>query len=100
MTNLQRLIEAVECGGDIYPSNFPKDFKGKQWAIRAHEGSLDAAKALHDALLPGWRFEVRVSNAEVWSSYKLAFSAEVIDNPARAWLLAILKAYQAQQDAN
>ena len=68
----------------------------------AYEGSLDAAKALHEAVLPGWRWDVTAHAASVQdpkakpnpkfpSSWGL-FDGCITDNPARAWLLAILRA--------
>lgn len=49
----------------------------------AYRGSLDAALRLHEALLPGWEWHLKS-----WSG--------MADTPARAWLLAILRALQAQ----
>lgn len=60
-------------------------------AYKAFSGSLSAAKALHEELLPGWDFEVNNHVAEV-RRRRVAFSAECLDEPARAWLLAILDA--------
>ena len=99
MTDLDKLIDAVEAGVDIFPSHFPHDFNGKQWAIRAYHGSLDAAKALHDALLPGWWFAIDGALASVSDMNDddgPFFNATVKGNPARAWLLAILKAYKSK----
>jgi hypothetical protein len=72
-------------------------------AGEAYRGSLDAAKALHEAVLPGWTW--------VWAGYgqghvtpregkysRLAQSAECKNNPARAWLIAILEALIAKED--
>ena len=61
------------------------------WA--AYLGDLNAAKALHEALLPGWRREISESNAKVYERPNIAFFGEAIDNDARAWLIAILKAF-------
>lgn len=74
-------------------------------AHSAYKGSLDAAKALHEALLPGWVWKL-----ESYDGFSLAWvgpPSEMllrehetdINNPARAWLIAILKAYRAQQEA-
>ena len=69
-------------------------------AYNAYHGSLDAAKALHEALLPGcdWgRTEgnIYVKNPNVGSrSTKWGGPNE---DPARAWLLAILRAKEAGQ---
>jgi len=61
---------------------------------KAHNGSLDAAKALHDAMLPGWGWETsHLLKAQVYhmECYSPIFGAQST-NPARAWLLAILNA--------
>lgn len=106
---LDRLIEAVEAGRDIFPSDFPPSFKGKPWAIRAHNGSLDAALALHEALLPEWTRDVDATAPECGITVTLhkpysphsypdegrTVSANLMCE-ARAWFLAILKAYRAQ----
>ena len=70
--------------------------------VLAYEGSLDAALALHEALLPGWRWDLDAAcNAGVWNSCDLlpAITGEA-NTPARAWLLAVLKAYRSIQDDN
>lgn len=66
----------------------------------AYNGSLDAAKALHEAMLPGWDllittyedglFEVSVSEPLVVKTYDGL--SEII---ARAWLIAIIRAVMA-----
>lgn len=62
-------------------------------AYNAFCGSLDAAKALHEAILPGWRWSVAYDDwACVWK-YEVDGTFEArSDNPARAWLLAQLDA--------
>lgn len=66
-------------------------------AYRAFQGSLDAAKALHEALLPGWFVDIRW-----WTAMNGGAIAEVgnshngkSENPARAWLIAILRAVES-----
>jgi hypothetical protein len=70
----------------------------------AYTGSLDAALALHEALLPGRYWQLEQDDDDDG----LGFWATVCSdgcvgaagvNPARAWLLAILKAYRAQASA-
>ena len=66
----------------------------------AYNGSLDAAKALHEAVLLGWWWkaispdphyvQVGRPNIGVYSGCS--------DNPARAWLIAILKALIAEDE--
>lgn len=103
MGDLRGLIEAVEGGTflmDVRPLN------GLEvTAYKAFGGSLDAAKALHEALLPGWKW------GRQWSSHMWVepndmpgrsdrFYGEEIDasNAARAWLLAVLRALEAEGD--
>ena len=79
----------------------------KAW--QANEGSLDAAKALHEAVLPGWianmtqlqnrQWIAQVVNpqGEEWPKWTRSPSWDCADtNPARAWLCAILKALIAE----
>lgn len=92
-------------------------------AIEAYKGSLDAAKALHEAVLPGWvvyemgwwpcipvrlnqpkaRFtlwQTHVdSQGERWHSTSDKRASGECDAPARAWLLAILEALIAQEQS-
>lgn len=113
MADLDKLIEAVEAG------NLPESvFHGYHverghWAYStglnsvqrtsvsmAYNGSLNDALALHDALLSGWRWTV----CPHWVSVDLEVSSfwagnpiHIVDgNPARAWLLATLRAHRAQ----
>ena len=67
-------------------------------------GSLDAAKALHDAELPGWRCELRESYDGTWWDCHLTKRNEDFDecgyvstesgvaSAAAAWVSAILRA--------
>ena len=66
----------------------------------AYDGSLDAAKALHDALLPKnayWWVESRPDGGKEIGVFigdlGKTFSGQST-TPARAWLIAILKAYR------
>jgi hypothetical protein len=106
--HLGALIKAVEAGTGWISVLADATFADKQcavWACRAYghegrpgtEGSLDAAMALHKALLPGCRFAVSDGDegsyyAEVfWGAWYYAENPD----PARAWLLAILRALEA-----
>lgn len=66
----------------------------------AYGGSLDAAKALHDAVLPGW--EYGYDGTIAWVKLPGLRSSFRHDNrngyTSRAWLLAILKALIAEKD--
>lgn len=108
---LDALIEAVAAGEEYIERDIQDAFGGyrksevSRMVIGAYHGSLDAAKALHEALLPGYSWYLghldepmlgycaTVSHGHFADSPSWrGFSAD----PARAWLLAILKAYRTQ----
>jgi hypothetical protein len=71
----------------------------------AYKGSLDAAKALHEAVLPDFRLSGMHQKYKTMRWYvcidrfdnpDVKFG-EISDAPARAWLLAILEALIAQE---
>ena len=90
-------VEAGERGSGLNTVSVFGDTQTAMDAVDAFDGSLDAAKALHDTLLPGWDlsictyeddlFEVSVSRPTAVQTYDGL--SEVI---ARAWLIAILRA--------
>lgn len=125
MTDLDRLIEAVEAGAIpvLSASSFRAINSGigvyvdhrASDALHAYNGSLDAALALHEALLPPqmcplidailrpsgnveWRaiiHEQGVLFPQKPRTELIVCGFDVVwNNPARAWLLAILKAYR------
>lgn len=112
MTDLEKLIEAVEAGLPS-PTNWrdfaalPKcdvDTPAPILAHRAYYGSLDAAKALHEALLPEWdlmltTYEDDTFEASVSEPLKVKTYDGVNSVLSRAWLLAILRAYAARDAA-
>jgi hypothetical protein len=67
----------------------------------AYNGSLDAAKALHEAVLPGWfpgmSQNIHFGDWYVWVQTKTLHHDARDQDPARAWLLAILEALIAQE---
>jgi len=81
---------------------------------KSYSGSLDAAKALHEVVLPGWWWKVgtcRVSDdacvspegpesvmpdGTEWSEHT-DVDMRPPGNPARAWLLAILRALHSME---
>jgi hypothetical protein len=86
----------------------------------AYNGSLDAAKALHDAVLPGWVVRhtwggpLGADAIAIPAPYTHVFRPRMSEsdeplganssgyegcNPARAWLIAILTAMIAQEEA-
>lgn len=97
------------------------------WVLDAYRGSLDAALRLHEALLPGWAWIVRelrdipgtkgaggflcsLTSPDFYSVTWEAGDQVTTDivrgeavsarsaNPARAWLLAILRALKTQEE--
>lgn len=107
MTYLDKLIVAVEGGDDSFISeheyaNTRIGYVNAATVRAAYCGGLDAAKAIHEALLPGWfpGLSQNIHNgywyAWVQDKYESQYS-EIGDNPARAWLIAILKAYRRLQ---
>ena len=108
MIDLDKLIATVESGEwDTILSlrALPKLADGHRCSRRlatygrdACSGSLDAALRLHEALLPGWEWGRVASTIAVFSGEGHVYSADD-DTPARAWLLAILRAVKAQGGA-
>lgn len=117
-TALDDLIAAVKAGDDVAfrranraMFSTPCQELGLQLreenARHAYKGSLDAALDLHNAVLPGWEYGV-TDNAEQpdgpcafvceWGDTGEGFQANST-TPARAWLLAILKALESRDSA-
>lgn len=101
---LRKLIEAVELGEPLSFKLFI-DYLGADNFLHAHaayNGSLDAAKALHEALLPGWDIQINTYEDDSFeASVSKPTDVKTFDGVsglmARAWLLAILRAYEAHQ---
>jgi hypothetical protein len=107
MTRLEALTalkEAVEAGAWplLYPrtADLPDDFP-----FDAFNGSLDAARSLHDAVLPGGFWFVGHLDAPELGYVATLSAGTFADSPswrafnicpARAWLIAILTALIAQ----
>jgi hypothetical protein len=105
---LTRLADAVEAGAGYYEilsaaTEWDSDNGNglSESVVNAYYGSLDAAKALHEAVLPDWHWDVASSDAAaVFHGSALSGPCELAaaSNPARAWLLAIIRALaQASQ---
>jgi hypothetical protein len=105
MSALRKLIEAVEAGW------FAMDVLPPVREIEAYDafyGSLDAALRLHNALLPGWHWRGDDGQGQedafvrVWhpDGRKLGMGEGECEPPARAWLLAVLRALQAKEANN
>lgn len=73
---------------------------GSGWiAARANDanrGSLDAAKALHEAVLPGREYIIK-NYRSPRTAVRVGFKSVSDEIPARAWLIAILEALIAQE---
>lgn len=79
---------------------FPYAEKGFDSGVSAAEafyGSLDASKALHEAVLPEWGWTIQAMGLCYVHSDEGEYCGSS-DNPARAWLLAILEALIAMED--
>ena len=90
---LAELIAKVEAGTLVTVDLIILEPQEHAWAQRAYDGSLDAAKALHDAVLP--RHYAQVHMWPVPEMCRVDIGGGHTgrgDNPARAWLLAILRA--------
>ena len=98
MTNLETLLQKVEAGelnGGAPHCDLPIiDL------THAYQGSLDAAQRLHEAVLPdhNWAFHhmntCTIFRADNCNEFTAAYC---LDNPARAWLIAIIKALIAEE---
>lgn len=111
MTKLDALKEllAKVYAGDR-PAREPDDIEDAcpvpaRLMLSAFDGSLDAALALHEAVLPGWEWGVTCNKEQSggpaafvaeWGDYQNGFEA-TNDTPARAWLIVILKALIAME---
>lgn len=103
MPDLDKLIAAVDANYILQATDAVQVFPMPVWlhACEASQGSLDAAKRLHDALLPEWHWNLVLESATLWPKFPGDpgdyVEADIIEgNPARAWLLAILRAVKAK----
>lgn len=104
------MIETVEAGAVRTTDDVRPAFKaavngfgtevlvGFVWS--AYKGSLDAAKSLHEKLLPGCSAVIQTNGTvqTIGPNYE-RHTGVAVDAPARAWLIAILKAYEATTHA-
>ena len=99
---LETLLDRVTAGDATAPDFHDVLGRNALNAISASNGSLDAAKALHDAVLPGWIYIIDWQVAGVSTpDYNDPRWWNVMhkEAPARAWLIAILKAMIATHSA-
>ena len=94
---LQTLLERVEAGDATAPQMWDTLGRNALHAMSAFNGSLNAAKALHDAVLPAYRFRIEDFRAEIWWGPAGPFIG-ASETPARAWLIAILRALIADTE--
>ena len=76
------------------PASEPEECYLRECLCGAYNGDLNAARSLHEAVLPGCRARIDVGRrfrAWVITEQNVKFNAYSTD-PARAWLIAILKA--------
>ncbi len=97
---LKQLLAKIEAGdGDATFVEFLQCFDRDTFnALNAYGGSLDAAKSLHDAVLPESPAIIYMNGyarVEHPTSRLLDFDATSV-TPARAWLIAIIKALIAE----
>ncbi len=96
-----RIDPEVEDFVTVFPPKSTNERKVFQNAYDAYNGSLDAAKALHEAVLPEWTRFADATAPEMGITITLLdtrVNEVVADLPceARAWLLAILRALVEQ----
>ena len=115
MSNIRNLIEAVEAGTlpeavfhgcsvirGHWAYTTGLDALQRQKVYLAYNGSLDAAEALHEALLPGWMPQIIKTYDDSWMvnikerGKQYMQDSTFAPTPARAWLLAILRAVEAK----
>lgn len=113
MVNRKQALEDLEA--KVEAGNFPADTSARDLGLAdvvertgvpitkqmyaAFSGSLDAAKALHEAVLPGWEYKICIGWADI--SHASGSPRVVVNDEnenARAWLLAILSALIAEED--
>ena len=102
---LAELIEKVEAGNPAKVQTWHSAVGiGYNVASKAAAGYLDAAKALHEAVLPGWPYtieNVTGQNYRAWTDKSRNLRRPGFSDrgpcPARAWLLAILHTLYAQE---
>jgi len=91
-TGIDRFSAIPKRGGGVYADPNWYDAHAAYW-----RGSLDAAKALHESVLPerpcgitfGGEYGATVTLPPTWETMSVTWSNET---PARAWLLSILSA--------
>ena len=81
------------------------DYMQRKWVFKAYNGSLDAAKALHETVMPEYDYDVRCAYGDhfalvLLSGHKDDYSDDWVASPvstSRAWLVAILEELIAKE---
>lgn len=99
MTDLNRLIAAVDANYILQMTDAVQEFPPPLWrhACKASHGSLDAALALKDALLQGVSWHLWQFPDGAGCNIGLE-DTSYAPTPARALLLATLRAYATTQE--
>ena len=97
MTPLASLLAAVESGIPAKNIDFSAigDYDDITLAGKSCEGSTDAAISLCEAMLPEWQWAIckgAAGVAPLTASYIMQNAVECQGNPARALLIAVLRA--------
>jgi hypothetical protein len=91
---LMHLLAKAEAGSSIWPAELGGTGLSDRPFGDAYNGSMDAARELHEAVLPSHRARIDVGKkyrAWVITPDNKKFDAYA-DSPARAWLIAIIQA--------
>jgi hypothetical protein len=92
-TGVDRFRAIPKRGGGVYADPNWYNAHGAYW-----RGDLNAAKALHEAVLPGWGWYASdIGEVKVYGGSDGPFYEGDATNPARAWLIAILKALISEE---
>ena len=102
---LVKLLAEIELGYFSFKNGHDAfEYAEAKSAEGAWLGSLDAAKALHEAVLPvesKWQMTWADGSYDFAVSHSgMVYWTFITDNPARAWLIAILKALIAGENTN
>ena len=109
LTDLLAKVEAETLTLDVNKNfQFSRHWSDEDWhnLLAAYRGSLDAAKTLHEAMLPEYGRSVDATVPEMGIEVSLhkdgeeKFTGDHQPSEARAWLIAILKALIAKDQAN
>ena len=98
LTELLAKVEAGEIGGGLNTASVFGDTKSAMDAVDAFYGSLDAARELHEAVLPHHYAQLHMWPMPEMTRVDIGGGHVGRDNiPARAWLIAILRALIAKE---